>query len=342
ALSTTSAETGAVLALANHPTFDPKDFSRVLTREQKQYLAYKKKIDAKVFPRPRLPIYATWDRARNGIVAPGSTMKPFTAIASLQLGAIAPDEQVHCDKYFYIDGQRMKALRCNGVHNDADLRHALVHSCNIYFQTAMHRIFQANAETSFRGVMHGFGFGRSTGVEGESSRMGRRSFRLDRPDGKEEPYGSRLQVGIGQGRATAAPMQVARAYAGIATGYLPRVHLVARRGSMETPVERVRLPVTPIHLELVRQALHATNDPDKPLGRAGLARFEVACKTGTAQTGVANEYNAWLAGFAPAHANRPPIAFAMLVERSHKHGGDECARRLAEFLGRFYGTGDKQ
>ncbi|MHC4937778.1 MAG: penicillin-binding transpeptidase domain-containing protein, partial [Planctomycetota bacterium] len=73
-----------------------------------------------------------------------------------------------------------------------------------------------------------------------------------------------------------------------------------------------------------------------------LDRYPLALKTGTAQTKYQGKSTAWLAGFGEAHAGRPPIAFAVVVEFSNQHGGEECGPRLADFLREFYGEDQPQ
>lgn len=161
------------------------------------------------------------------------------------------------------------------------------------------------------------------------------TFRVRARDGSAQ-YGMRLQHAIGQGYVTATPAQVARAYAGLMTGRLPRLHMVRRRGSRETVPEHAPIDVPPAMLEQVREALRATNDPGESLAKHGLDRYEVACKTGTAQTGHDGLHTTWIAGFGDARGNRPKIAFALVIEHSPDHGGEECGPRLARFLRAFY------
>jgi len=337
-----NAETGAVLVLASTPSYEPEDFSamyREATRVKNDVDARRERgerVDlSTVPPDPRL------NRAIKGWYAPGSTMKPFTALAGLRFGVITTSDTVECHRQFTLNGKTLSYLRCNGHHGETDLRGALVHSCNVYFQTLMHHLIQAGAEEQFRGLGHAFGFGEATGIEVEAADWLRgATFRLEPRKGRAE-YGMRLQHAIGQGYLTATPAQVARAYAGLLTGRLPKLHIVARCGNRVTEPEHQALPVSGAMLDTVREALRATNDPGQSLAREGLGDYEVGCKTGTAQTGYQGLHFAWLAGFGERRGNRPPIAFAMVVEYSALHGGQECGRRVADFLRVFYGEGGR-
>ncbi|MHC4450956.1 MAG: penicillin-binding transpeptidase domain-containing protein [Planctomycetota bacterium] len=328
ALVVVNAKTGAVLVLASTPSYEPKDFNSMYSAANREA---KRKVSrgTRRKPDPRL------NRAVRGWYSPGSTMKPFTALAGLRFGAIRPSDTVDCRRLFTLNGKTMSYLKCNGTHGETDLRKALVKSCNVYFQTLMHSLISAEAESQFEAVGHAFGFGKPTGLEVEwADWTKRKTFRLRPTEGRAQ-YGSRLQHGIGQGYITATPAQVARAYAGLMTGQLPKLHLVARRGSRRTRPERAPVGIPQPLLEQVRQALRATNNSPS-LAKWGLDRYELALKTGTAQTKYPGKHTTWIAGFAEAHADRPPLAFALVVEHSSYHGSDECGPKLAQFLGEFY------
>ena len=86
-------------------------------------------------------------------------------------------------------------------------------------------------------------------------------------------------------------------------------------------------------LEPIRAALREV--PRRGTARGhGLERWRIACKTGTAERRGSN--NAWMAGFAPAQAHRPAVAFAMVVLQTRLHGSDACGPGLAEFFQYFY------
>ncbi|MHC4940556.1 MAG: penicillin-binding transpeptidase domain-containing protein, partial [Planctomycetota bacterium] len=274
-----NAETGAVLALASAPSYKPENFSTMWRAAQRNADEAKRR-KLKLYlrePDPRL------NRAVQGWYSPGSTMKPFTALAGLTYGAVRPRDTIECRKLFTLNGKTMSYLRCNGTHGDTDLRKALVKSCNVYFQTVMHSLLSEGAEEHFRSIGHTFGFGRPTGLEVEwKNWITRKTFRTRPLEGRAQ-YGSLLQHGIGQGYINCTPAQVARAYAGLMTGRLPKLHIVARRGTRKTRPEHTRIGIPPPLLEQVREALRATND-SRTLAGAGLDRYPLALKTGTAQT----------------------------------------------------------
>jgi cell division protein FtsI/penicillin-binding protein 2 len=225
-------------------------------------------------------------------------------------------------------------FKCNGTHGEIALDTALVKSCNIYFQTMMARFLDRKLLARHDELCRRFGFGERTGVEVERASYPTNRFDLFR---KGTSWGERVQSAVGQGDAIRlSPAQVARAYAGLATGSVPELHLVARVGGRRTVPSSRPLGIPESALAPVRSALRDVPVRGTATGYR-LAEFGVACKTGTAERGNDLANNAWLAGFAPARGNRPAIAFAMVVLNTPEHGADGCGPRLLQFLVSFYG-----
>jgi penicillin-binding protein 2 len=157
-----------------------------------------------------------------------------------------------------------------------------------------------------------------------------------------EPWyaGETISVSIGQGILGVTPIQMAVLMSGIATGRLPRPHLV--RG--DVPPESKLLPVSPGTFEIVRSALQDVVEEGTGR-RAAIGPITVAGKTGTAQVfkksaGIdadklpKNERDhAWFVGYAPAE--RPEIAFAVVVEHGG-HGGTTAAPIVKRVLETFF------
>ncbi len=137
-------------------------------------------------------------------------------------------------------------------------------------------------------------------------------------------------TGIGYGLRVNTVM-VARAYAGLATGYLPDVGLV------EDPArKRTSLGVAEEDLRLVREGLrHCVREGTAHeifAGEAGWDRIGFYAKTGTAE--LKPNYNAWLAGYVTGESTRtaPAFAFAAVVYRAPGHGADFAGPMVREFL----------
>ena len=327
ALAVVNADTGAVLVLVSEPGYLPENYASELAeiRRVKEILG-------------RWPNHhAMHDAAASGYYAPGSIFKPFTALAALDSG-IPLETHAHCDGSFYNrKGQRLDALKCSGVHGDVDLAQATRVSCNIYFQNLMARLVEERRFDHFVQVAHRFGVGVPTGLETEA-------FRETLTFEEENWWYGVVASSIGQGALECSPAQMARAYAALATGRLPRLHLVAQVGSRPTAVERTPVGVSEPLLARLRDALREVPRTGTAAG-FGLEQWDVACKTGTAQKGrgANRTHNAWMAGFAPPRHGRPRIAFAMVVLDTPLHGGEVCAPRLREFFRQFYSAeGDGQ
>jgi len=329
ALVVIDAETGAVLALATAPSYDPESYAETVQRWAKRA-----KSGLGVVGTPLI------ERAVGSFHTPGSIMKPFTALAAMLDGHLDTSERILCERDFYIGDRRIKSLKCNSLHGEVALHDALVKSCNIYFQTLMVRLIERDKFGDYLALGRRFGFGSPTGIETETSRVERlahRNWDLTRTRERHVPYAS----ATGQGIMLTSPAQIARAYAALMTGWLPRLHVVRRVGERGTRPQRAPLGIPRTLLEPIRIALREVPRSNAVLSRHGLARHQIACKTGTAQL-IRNghkDFNAWIAGFAPAQRGRPPIAFAMVILRSMQSGAESCAPRLEEFFRAFYAEG---
>ncbi|MFO0551916.1 MAG: penicillin-binding protein 2 [Polyangiaceae bacterium] len=317
--------TGRILGLYSKPSFDPDAVSgangRAVLRE-----AMKKMYSD--------PLHPALDKSVSGSYPPGSTFKPFTALAALEKGLLDPRTTLYCSGYL-IFGH--KPFGCTHVHGPTNLHKAIAQSCNVYFwqlvtdnQVGMDII----AEMGQR-----FGFGQKTGlgINSEASgRMPTRAWMTYRNRGRYL-QGFALNAAIGQGATTVTVLQLALAYAALANGgtiYQPQlVRAVETSGGtvVQEFSPRVRRQVTldPENLKLVQNALVAgVNEEGGTARRARIEGVDLAGKTGTSQVGhklvrgaeamkvdYFNRDHSWFAGYTPTNA--PEIAIVVLVE----HGG---------------------
>jgi penicillin-binding protein 2 len=283
------------------------------------------------------------DKTISAVYPPGSTYKPFSALASLGDGLIDPSAKVDC-RGGYEYGKRY--FRCTGVHRNVDLHEAIVQSCNTYFYALGDRIHIDRLANI--GLDFGFGVKTGIGTNPESrGRMPTRAWYARRYKGEGFRGGFTLLAAIGQGATTVTVMQLALAYAALANGgtlYQPQVvrSIETSNGTIvqEFP-PRVRriVSIDPANLKLISEALEGVVTEKE--GTANKERIEgvnIAGKTGTAQMthvtprGVDpdkvwyfNRDHAWFAGYAPAQA--PEIAIVVLVE--HGGGGGKNAVPVA-------------
>jgi penicillin-binding protein 2 len=315
--------TGRLLALYSKPDFDPNDLSGGAGH------ARVREAFNRLYADPLRPML---DKTMSGAFQPGSTMKPFSALAALEDHLVEPDHTEKCEG-LVMYGRR--AFRCTHVHGRVDLKQAIARSCNVYFlhlaeTVGMDRIAHIAQE---------FGLGEKTGLGINPEAPGRiptRSWYSLRYRGQFR-VGFTLLMTIGQGDDTVTPLQLALAYAALANGgtlYQPQVVRAVETSDgavvQEFPARvRRQIPLQPESLRLVNDALYdVVNDPNGTAYAAHDPSLDIAGKTGTAQTGhvakkedepkltyFLSQDHAWFASYAPAHD--PEIAMAVLVE----HGG---------------------
>ena len=316
--------TGRVLAAYSKPDYDPNDLSgsggKQRVRETYAHLSSD-------------PLRPLLDKTMSGAFQPGSTFKPFSALAALEGSLVDPEQKERCDG-FLMFGRRI--FHCTHVHGKVNMHDALAASCNVYFfklaeTVGMDRIAKISAD---------FGLGEKTGLGTNPEASGRvpnRSWYALRYQGQFR-IGFTLNEAIGQGDALVTPLQLALAYGALANGgtlYSPEIVRAIETSDGEVAQEfppRVRphkVDVKPENLARVVDALRAV--VDDPRGTAYPVRdpaLDIAGKTGTAQTGYIpkkgddakriayySRDHAWFAAFAPARA--PEVAVVVFVE----HGG---------------------
>ncbi|MCE5181507.1 MAG: penicillin-binding protein 2 [Betaproteobacteria bacterium] len=293
------------------------------------------------------------NRALRGQYPPGSTFKPFMALAGLELGKRTPSYTISDPGFFTLAGNAHHYRDWKpGGHGMVDLKKSITISCDTYYYGLANDLGPDNI-FNFIGQ---FGFGKKTGIdiEGETSGLlPSREWKMKRY--KQKWYaGDTISVGIGQGYNLATPLQLAFATAILANnGTAIRPHLVRSvrdAGASQEQLMPVKpaatLALKPENLALVREAMVAVTQPGGTAPRVGAnAPYLTAGKTGTAQviaikqtekyveSRVAERHRDHALFIAYAPADDPKIAFAILVENGG-HGGSTAgpiARTLLDF-----------
>jgi penicillin-binding protein 2 len=258
------------------------------------------------------------DKTISAAYPPGSTFKPFSALAGLSERLITPTTETEC-RGGHLYGRRF--FRCTGVHRRVRLHQAIVQSCNTYFYQLGEQIHIDKLAK----VGLDFGMGAKTGIGINPEARGRMPTRGWYTRRYRGQYfgGFTLYSAIGQGASTVSVLQLALAYAALANGgtvYQPQVvrSIETSDGTIvqEFPprVRRV-IEVDQEQLALVRAALTGVVVENKGTAHQNWIRgVDLAGKTGTAQT-AGRQDHAWFAGYAPARS--PEIAIVVLIE----HGG---------------------
>ena len=311
---------GAVRVLYSAPSFDPGLFSGKLTPQDWNELAND----------PRHPLQ---DRCLQGTYPPGSTIKPFLALAALEEGIITPDWTVRCTGGIVLYGHRFRCWRRNG-HGTVNLSRSLEASCDVYY----YQVGQRLGIDRMARWLSTFGFGRRTGVglPSEASGLIGTPEWSRRVRGTPWYPGEAVSVSIGQGPVLTTTIQLARAFAVLANG-----------GRLVTPyvmvdpenADPVDLGLDPSDLARIRHGLELVVHGDRGTARS-LARLPVAGKTGTAQVVRLQEgadskdlaphlqHHAWFVGWAPVED--PQLVIALVVE--HGGGGGSIAAPTASII----------
>lgn len=278
------------------------------------------------------PLKPTLDKTISAAYPPGSTYKPFTALAALADNIINPNTRVDC-RGGYEYGRRF--FRCTGVHGTVDLHEAIVRSCNTYFYHVGENIHIDRLAKI--GLDYGFGVKTGIGVNPEArGRMPTRAWYTRRYKGAFRG-GHTLLAAIGQGATTVTALQLALAYAALANGgtlYQPQVvrSIETSDGTVVQefpPRVRRMITTTEDHLTRVKSGLvgvvgeregtafHETQPGTDMAGKTGTAQVSHVTPRGVDPDKVwyFNRDHAWFAGYAPSKS--PEIAFVVLVE----HGG---------------------
>jgi penicillin-binding protein 2 len=315
--------TGEVLAMVSLPSYDANLFVNGISSAD-----YRRLMDD-----PARPLF---NRNVLGGGPPGSTIKPFMALAGLDSGLRTPDSRVFSTGEFHIPGQRRGYRDASRGAGWVDLRDSISRSVNYYYYKLAYEMGIGRLDD----YMRRYGFGQPSGIDlvGEASGI------VPSPEWKagrtHEPWypGETVIAGIGQGYWVATALQLARGTAAIANGGdLHRLRLLSRRrDGYDAPWTAVPQPAptritdNPGHLQAVQEGMVATIHGRGTATRMAIgAEYRMAGKTGTAQKvsrkGSASmdprtlpyhlRHQALFVGYAPAE--NPTIALAVTVE----HGG---------------------
>ena len=316
--------TGGVLAFVSKPGFDPNLFVDGIDLASWDLLNTS----------PDRPMV---NRALAGTYPPGSTFKPYMALAALELGKRTPQQTIYDPGFFQFGNHRFRDDKVGG-HGTVDMYKSIVASCDTYYYMLGNDLGIDNI-ARFIGQ---FGFGAKTGIDIEGEATGvlpsqewkRRHFK--KPEQQKWYAGETISIGIGQGYNAYTPLQMAQAMATIANnGVIYRPHLVnyienirsGERTLVEPKVERA-IPLKPENIEFIKRALAAVNTEGTGARAFAKAEYTSAGKTGTAQVVALkqnekyNERNvaerhrdhALFIAFAPLES--PKIALAVVVENA--------------------------
>ena len=316
---------GAVRAIVSYPSYDPNIMANSISPD----------ILAAYAANPGRPFL---DHAVRGVYAPGSIVKPFVASGALTDGIITPGTVIDDNGFIslpdpYHPGKSFiyKSWKDLGP---VDVRKAIAWSSDIFFYTVgggfgnQKGLGIDRLEYWYRK----FGLGSPTGIDlpGEANGL------IPTPQWKKkifnEPWylGDTYFTAIGQYSMQVTPIQMVRAIAAVANGgklFTPTIL------AEKTPVYAT-VPVSASSLAVVREGMRQ-GVTSAVAGAINLPYVSVAAKTGTAQTGVRNQYdNSWVEGFFPY--DNPQYAFVVVLERGPAGSGSQAVNVMRELFDSLY------
>jgi penicillin-binding protein 2 len=326
--------TGEILAMVSRPTFDPNQFAVRLSS------AYWKSIMEN-------PDHPMMNKTIQAQVAPGSTFKVIMTLAGLQEG-VAQNMHVECSGGGLFFGQ---FHACDKHHGFVDIHNALPYSCDTFYYTLAARL---GIDTIARYGTE-VGIGQKTGIDLPDEAAGIMPSEPWKLKTQHQPWyaGEVVSVGIGQGALEVAPLQLARALGGIASGgVLVRPHVLMPNQLSAEEQSAIQstypgsgaktIPMTPENWQLITDDMANVVGPIGTAAAAHLEGVDFAGKTGTAQVmshaalaktnkGHNTEPNAWFVGMAPRR--NPDIVVAVLWE--HGNWGNNSAKLAAQVVDAF-------
>jgi penicillin-binding protein 2 len=334
--------TGDVLAFVSSPSFDPNSFVDGI--DQQNWDELNNSPDKPLLNRPL-----------HGTYPPGSTYKPFMALAGLTLGKRTPGYTIYDPGYFTFGGHTFRNDVRTG-QGSVDMNKAIMVSNDTYF----YMLARDLGVTNIANFMKPWGFGQLTGIDiaGEARGV------LPSPEWKKKTFkkaalqkwydGETISLGIGQGYNSFTILQLAHATATLANnGIVMKPHLVkeiedpiSRELHLTVPKESEAIPLKQSDINVVKRGME--NVIQNPSGTAYSvfrgAPYLAAGKTGTAQVFSLQGSNykghllaerlrdhALFVAYAPA--DHPKIALALVVENGGwgAQAAGPIARRVLDF-----------
>lgn len=311
---------GGILAFISKPGFDPNLFVDGIDPQSW----------AELNGSPDKPLL---NRAAAGTYPPGSTFKPFMALAALFYGKRTPQQAISDPGYFMFGGHRFRDDKVDG-HGMVDMYKSIVHSCDTYYYMLANDL----GVDPIARFMALFGLGSRTGIDigGEASGvLPSTEWKMRRF--KQKWYaGETISVGIGQGYNSYTPLQLASAIATLANnGTMFRPHIVNHVENIRTKEKQLIEPaplrdigIKQEHIDVIKQALIGVNKEGTSAQAFAGTPYVSAGKTGTAQviaikqgekyveSKVAAEHRDHALYIAYAPAENPKIAVAVVAENS--------------------------
>lgn len=309
--------TGDVLALASYPSFNLETFSADFAALNSDSLS---------------PMV---NRATHGTYAPGSIIKPLTAIAALESGVTTTAETLFDGGIWYYPGYAASYTYCwnRSGHGSLNVTGAVANSCNYFFAEMGYRL----GMDRLRSYYSAFGLGESTGIE-----IGDKAGLLPSQNEGENlaPWAA-----YGQANQLYTPLQMASYIATLSGGgerYAPHLLKSIREADYSAlyevydadPVETIAISDKNLSATLQGMRDLVTGGYLKPYFDQCIV--DAAAKTGTAQTSDTKNDNGVFVCFAPYED--PQIAVAIVIEKGGS--GSALASTAVEILNAYFSSAE--
>ena len=333
-------KTGGVLVFASRPGFDPNPFVIGIANDAYQALQSSE----------NQPLY---NRALRGLYPPGSTIKPFVALAGLEYNAITAGQKLFCPGYYQLPNvsHHYRDWKKYG-HGSVNMTEAITQSCDVYFYSLASML----GIDRMHDFLQRFGFGEKSGIDLSGEKQGLMPSRewKHRQHNQSWYPGETLITGIGQGFLQVTPIQLAKATAILAnkgkiiTPFLVKNSVKPEPEDSNIKIRQDSITLRPENINTIIAAMvdvvHDQHGTAKSIGKD--INYQIAGKTGTAQVfNIKQEakYNendidfklrdhALFISFAPA--DDPKIAVVVIAENGG-HGGSVAAPIAEQVIKHF-------
>ena len=310
--------TGDVLALVSYPTFSLAEFNTNFAEMNAD------------------PLRPMWNRATQGTYAPGSTIKPLTAVASLESGVTNIHERIYDTGKWVYPGYSASYTYCwlHSGHGSLNVTGAITNSCNYFFAEMGYRL----GMDRLRSYFSAFGLGEHTGIEiGDAAGV---------LPSQEEGTNLAPWAAYGQANQLYTPLQLASYIATLAGGgerYAPHLLKDVRKYDNaellavydEPPTQTV--PISDENLAAVLAGMRGLVTSGSLSYYFKDCIVDAAAKTGTAQTSDTKNDNGVFVCFAPY--DDPQIAVALVIEKGQK--GAALASTAVDILNAWFSSADE-
>ena len=319
---------GSIIAMSSYPTYSPGRFVGGISQEVYEIYNNENEQNAPLM-----------NRAISGRYPAASTYKAFTGMAALTRGITDEKREFLCEGAW--DGFQSGDWQLCWLHSGHGLMHlreGVVESCDVVFYNIAKDFFDNRGvlgEEALQDEIRKYNFGLATGIDLEGEATGRiptpewkAELNRDTPEAAVWRGGDMTNMIIGQGDVLVTPIQVAVAYAAIATGNLVKPHVFKEVLSEEGESvvgyepEVVGHPdVEPEVLNFMRDALHGVATENESVAKL-FAQYgiDAAAKTGTGEVAGKEDY-AWFTCYAPY--TDPKYVVALVIEQGG--GGSSTA-----------------